>query len=152
MFSVVVATGHHSCTPNTINDPPESFDERVMSDGEHVDVEVNKGPATHDDTSTVSKKRRKLKNKSVSSVLEDLTESSKTISRCIQEPPPKASSEFSIQRALNKLAMYPEVIADEDFNDFVITYFMDKSHRETFLCLPDSQNVKWLRNRFVRGG
>ncbi|KAK8967937.1 hypothetical protein KSP40_PGU002663 [Platanthera guangdongensis] len=57
MFSDVVATGHHSCTPNTINDPPESFDERVMSYGEHVDVEVNKGLATHDGTSEVSKKK-----------------------------------------------------------------------------------------------
>ncbi|KAK8958831.1 hypothetical protein KSP40_PGU022083 [Platanthera guangdongensis] len=152
MFSAVVATGHHSCTPNTINDPPESFDERVMSDDEHVDVEVNKGPSTYDGKSEVSQKKRKWKNKPVSSVLQDLAETSKIISRCIQEPPPKPSSEFSIQRALDKLAMYPDVIVDEDFNDFAITYFMDKSHRETFLCLPDSQNVKWLRNRFLRGG
>ncbi|KAK8949994.1 hypothetical protein KSP40_PGU009211 [Platanthera guangdongensis] len=135
MFSAVVATGHHSCTPNTVNDPPKSFDERVMSDGEHVDVEVNKGPATNDGASEVSRKRRKWKSKPVSSVLENLAESSKTISRCIQEPPPKASSEFSIQRALDKLVMYPEVVADEDFNDFAITYFMDRSYRETFLCL-----------------
>ncbi|KAK8955407.1 hypothetical protein KSP40_PGU019139 [Platanthera guangdongensis] len=60
MFSPVVATGYHSCTPNTVNDPSESFDERVMSDGEHVDVEVNKGPATNDGASEVSKKKKEM--------------------------------------------------------------------------------------------
>ncbi|KAK8966585.1 hypothetical protein KSP40_PGU003593 [Platanthera guangdongensis] len=154
MFGSVVATGHHACTPSTINKIPESVDERGMSEGEPEDISVIGDPATHDNTTTSApvKKRKKGKNKVITSVLEDLAESSKTISRCIQEAPKKATSEFSIRQAIDKLAMYQEVQSDEEFHDFAITYFMDKNHRETFLCLPDGMNVKWLRNRFLRGG
>ncbi|KAK8959075.1 Guanine nucleotide-binding protein alpha-2 subunit [Platanthera guangdongensis] len=45
-----------------------------------------------------------------------------------------------------------QTASDEDYHDFAITYFMDKNHRETFMCLPDEKNVKWLRNRFLRRG
>ncbi|KAK8918500.1 hypothetical protein KSP39_PZI021469 [Platanthera zijinensis] len=153
MFLSVVATGHHACTPNTMNEVPESVDEVGLSDAEHEDVEVGEVPQPRATTATseVSKKRRKGKTKAVSSVLEDLAESSKTISRYIQEPIKRSSTEFSIRMAIDKLATYPEVESDEDFHDFAITYFMDKNHRETFLCLPDGMNLKWLRNRFLRG-
>ncbi|KAK8928427.1 hypothetical protein KSP39_PZI017108 [Platanthera zijinensis] len=154
MFSSVVATGRHACTPNTINEIPESVDETGISDVDPEDIDVIGDPAPRENTATSAhgKKRKKGKSKVISSVLEDLAESSKTISRCIQEAPQKAISEFSIRRAIDKLATYPEVQADEDFLDFAITYFMDRNHRETFLCLPDGMNVKWLRNRFLRGG
>ncbi|KAK8961872.1 hypothetical protein KSP40_PGU018740 [Platanthera guangdongensis] len=154
MFSSVVATGHHACTPNTINEIPESVDERGISDGDPEDIDVIGDPAPRENTATSApgKKRKKGKNKVISSVLEDLTESSKTISRCIQEAPKKSTSEFSIRQTIDKLATYQEVQSDEEFHDFAITYFMDKNHRETFLCLPDRMNVKWLRNRLLRGG
>ncbi|KAK8935229.1 hypothetical protein KSP39_PZI013861 [Platanthera zijinensis] len=91
MFSSVVATGHHACTPNTINEIPESVDERGMSDGDPEDIDVIGDPAPRENTATSApgKKRKKWKSKVISSVLEDLAESSKTISRCIQEAPKK---------------------------------------------------------------
>ncbi|KAK8959183.1 hypothetical protein KSP40_PGU008126 [Platanthera guangdongensis] len=155
MMFIVVATGRHPCTPNTITEIPESVDESGMSDGDPEDIAVSEGAMPHETTTTseVGRKRTKGKNKVISSVLEDLAESSKTISRCIQEAPTtNFSSEFSIRRAIDKLATYPEVLSDEDFYDFATTYFMDRNHRETFLCLPDNINIKWLRNRFNRGG
>ncbi|KAK8960236.1 hypothetical protein KSP40_PGU002832 [Platanthera guangdongensis] len=154
MFSSVVASGRHARTPNTINEIPESVDERGMSDGDPEDIAVSEGPLPQETTTTseVGRKRSKGKNKVINSVLEDLADSSKTISRCIHEAPTrKSSSEFSIRQTIDKLATYSEVLFDEDFYNFVITYFMDKNHRETFLCLPDNMNVKWLRNRFSRG-
>ncbi|KAK8921714.1 hypothetical protein KSP39_PZI020600 [Platanthera zijinensis] len=90
----------------------------------------------------LSRKERRKKNKAINSVLENLAESSKTISRCIQEAPKKSFSEFSIRRAIDKLVMYSEVQSDEDFYNFAITYFMDKNHRKTFLCLQDNINIK----------
>ncbi|KAK8943503.1 hypothetical protein KSP40_PGU000613 [Platanthera guangdongensis] len=154
MFSSVVATGNHACTPNNINEIPESVDERGMSDGDPEDIDIIGDPTLRENTATSTpvKKRKKGKSKVISSVLEDLAESSKTINRCIQETPKKATSEFSIRLTIDKLATYQEVQSDEEFHDFAITYFMDKNHRETFVCLPDEMNVKWLRNRFLRGG
>ncbi|KAK8970063.1 hypothetical protein KSP40_PGU010548 [Platanthera guangdongensis] len=95
----------------------------------------------------------KRENNVITSVLEDLAESSKAISRCIQEAPKKTTSEFSIRQAIDKLATYQEVQSDEDFHDFAITYFMDKNHRETFLCLLEGLNrrslvVEWLNSLF----
>ncbi|KAK8943729.1 hypothetical protein KSP40_PGU005258 [Platanthera guangdongensis] len=94
MFSSVVASGHHACTPNTINEIPESVDERRMSEGDPEDIAVCEEPMPQETTTTfeVGRKRNKRKNKVISSVLEDLTEYSKTISRCIQEAPTRSSS------------------------------------------------------------
>ncbi|KAK8967616.1 hypothetical protein KSP40_PGU003056 [Platanthera guangdongensis] len=105
MFSSVVTTGHHACTPNTINEIPESVDERGMSDRDPEDTEVGRVPPPCKTTATseVGKKRNKGENNVTSSVLGDLAESSKTIRQCIQEAPKKSSSEFSICRAIDKL-------------------------------------------------
>ncbi|KAK8948231.1 hypothetical protein KSP40_PGU013327 [Platanthera guangdongensis] len=80
IFSSVVATGHHACTPNTINEIPESVDERGMSEGDLEDIHVIGDPAPRENTATSApvKKRKKGKSKVISSVLEDLAESSKT--------------------------------------------------------------------------
>ncbi|KAK8971534.1 hypothetical protein KSP40_PGU013365 [Platanthera guangdongensis] len=82
MFSSVVASGRHACTPNTINEIPDSIDERGMSEGDPEDIAVCEEPMPQETTTTseVGRKGNKRKNKVISSMLEDLAESSKTIS------------------------------------------------------------------------
>ncbi|KAK8918723.1 hypothetical protein KSP39_PZI021316 [Platanthera zijinensis] len=149
MFSSVVATGHHACTPHSRNVGPEYTGDRALSGGGQDDVDVSGFPPVTENTATseVGQKRRKGQKKDITSVLEDMTESSRSMCRFIQEPP-KSNSSFTIAQALEKLATYHEVQSDREFHFFAITYLMDKNHRETFMCLPESLNVKWLRSRY----
>ncbi|KAK8969132.1 hypothetical protein KSP40_PGU021371 [Platanthera guangdongensis] len=65
MFSSVVATGHHACTPSTINEIPESVDKRGMSEGESEDIDVIGDPATRDNTATSAPVKKRKKGKTV---------------------------------------------------------------------------------------
>ncbi|KAK8921965.1 hypothetical protein KSP39_PZI020084 [Platanthera zijinensis] len=152
MFSSVVATGHHACTPHSRNVGPESTGDIALLDGGQEDVDVSGVPPVTENTATyeVGQKRRKGQKKDITSVLKDMAESSRSMCRFIQEPP-RSNSSFTIAQALEKLATYHEVQSDREFHFFAITYLMDKNHRETFMCLPESLNVQWLRSRYSSG-
>ncbi|KAK8917056.1 hypothetical protein KSP39_PZI003947 [Platanthera zijinensis] len=152
MFSSVVATGHHACTPHSRNVGPESTGDRALSDGGQEDVDVSGVPPVPENTATseVGHRRRKGQKKDITAVLEDMAESSRTMCRFMQEPP-KSNSSFPIAQALEKLGTYHEVQSDKAFHFFAITYLMDKNHRETFMCLPEGLNVEWLRSRYTSG-
>ncbi|KAK8964976.1 hypothetical protein KSP40_PGU018486 [Platanthera guangdongensis] len=64
MFSSVVASGHNACTPNTINEIPESVNESGMSEGDHEDNAVCEEPMSQETTTTseIRRKRNKRKN------------------------------------------------------------------------------------------
>ncbi|KAK8954749.1 hypothetical protein KSP39_PZI002270 [Platanthera zijinensis] len=152
MFSSVVATGHHAYTPHSRNVGPESTVDRALLDGGQEVVDVSGVPPVTENTaiSEVGQKRRNGQKKDITSVLEDMAKSSRSMCRFIQEPP-KSNSSFTIAQALEKLATYHEVQSDREFHFFAITYLMDKNHRETFICLPESLNVQWLHSRYTSG-
>ncbi|KAK8954104.1 hypothetical protein KSP39_PZI002708 [Platanthera zijinensis] len=152
MFSSVVATGHHACTPHSRNVGPESTEDRALSNGGQEDDDVTGVPPAPENTATseVGHRRRKGQKKDITAVLEDMAESSRTMCRFMQEPP-KSNSSFPIAQALEKLGTYHEVQSDKAFHFFAITYLMDKNHRETFMCLPEGLNVEWLRSRYTSG-
>ncbi|KAK8949190.1 hypothetical protein KSP39_PZI005673 [Platanthera zijinensis] len=151
MFSSVVATGVHACTPNTTSQTRVSTDERAMSEddndpidnNEHVDSIVASG------ASESRKRQKKGKNKVTSSVLIDLVECTREIGASLREPP-RRTCPFSVAQTLKKLETYPEICCDYDFFDFATMLLMDKNHRETFMCLREEIRVKWLRTRYEK--
>ncbi|KAK8944122.1 hypothetical protein KSP39_PZI008538 [Platanthera zijinensis] len=81
MFSSVVATGVHVCTPNTTSQARVSIDERAMSeiDNDLIDISEHVDSIDASVAFESRKCRKKGKNKVTSSVLIDLVESTREI-------------------------------------------------------------------------
>ncbi|KAK8930656.1 hypothetical protein KSP39_PZI016170 [Platanthera zijinensis] len=149
MFSSVVATGVHACTPNTVSQGRDSIAEQTMSEKENDPLDktgnVESSPAE------ARKCRKKGKSKASTSFLSDLVESTKDIGVSLREPP-KSSCPFTIVEAVAKIESFPEFCEDFDFYDFATLFLIDKYHRELFMAIRDDFKVKWMRARYERRG